>query len=307
MSSYYGNSVLSCESNPNSLENTRESSDKLRNLSNNSVVSSNDSGKSTNKSLKPSTDLRPPNFTFGDLTLPPSNNQQFYGIPMGPGLYVIHCLANGKFYIGQSETASYRLGRHHVNLLSNKSDCGPLQEGWNKYGSDNFTFMVLVSGPAYEKLSVRTKLENQLVQLNKKYVFNTPNPVGPSRTVCIRWKDQIFESIVKASEASGVSATQICCLAKDVTNTDWERLPDNVDDESFSINIDKAKPLMIEGKRYRSMKEAERQLGLSRRSIGRRLADPLNFPDWKYFDNSMNEKMNTQLPELSNESTKDGG
>lgn len=297
MGNYYGNSVLSCESNPNSLENTRESSNKLSNLLNNSVVSSNNLEKSSKKFLNASSNLRPSNFNFGNLVLPPANHQQFYTVPVGPGLYIVHCLGNNFFYIGQSETVSYRLTRHHVNLLANKSDCAPLQEAWNKYGSDNFTFIVLASGPAYADLSVRKKLEYQLVQLNQNHVFNTPNPVGPSRTVRIRWNDQVFNSIAKASEASSISKTQVSRLAKDPTNTDWQRLPDNGDDESFIINSDKAKVLSIEGKRYCSMREAARQLNLSRRTIGRRLADPVNYQDWKYFHNSMNGEISNQSPE----------
>lgn len=139
MGNYYGNSVLSCESNPNSLENTRESSNKLSNLLNNSVVSSNDSGKSSKKFLKTSPNLRPSNFSFGNLVLPPSDHPQFYTVPVGPGLYIVHCLGKNFFYIGQSETASYRLTRHHLNLVGSKSDCAPLQEACNKYGPDNFT------------------------------------------------------------------------------------------------------------------------------------------------------------------------
>lgn len=167
--------------------------------------------------------------------------------------------------------------------------------------------MVLASGPAYADLSVGKKLEDQLVQLHRDHVFNTPNPIGPSRTVRIRWKDQVLNSIAKASEANGISKTQVSRLAKDPTNTDWERLPGNGDDKSFSINSDKAKVLSIEGKRYRSIKEAGRQLNLSRRTISRRLADPVNYQDWKSFHNSMNGEIDNRSPEIPNKSAEDNG
>lgn len=200
---------------------------------------------------------------------------------MGPGLYIIHCTLINKFYIGQSGNASYRLGRHYENLLVNKSDAQELQENWNKYGQDNFSFIVLASEPAYADEKIRLDMENKLIDLNVGSIYNIAQLSHHGRKVRIRWKNKIFNTIAEATRASGVSKTQISRLAKDPLVSDWERIADNTADSSLGLNSEKSKRVSIDRTLYPSIRDAAKQLNISRRTIVRRLENPTQYPNYK--------------------------
>lgn len=221
---------------------------------------------------------------------------------MGPGLYVIHCIPINKFYIGQSGNASYRLGRHYENLLVNRSDAKELQEDWNKYGQENFSFIVLASGPAYADENIRLDMEKKLIDLNVGSIYNIAKLSHHGRKVQIRWKNTIFNTIAEASRVSGVSKTQIARLAKDPDVSDWERIADNIEDSSLGLNSEKSKILSVDGVLYRSMRDAAKQLNISRRTIGRRLENPTKYPNSKYISNDSNTELSEQSDNSFDES-----
>jgi group I intron endonuclease len=59
------------------------------------------------------------------------------------GIYSISNTANGKRYIGQSRDISKRLWKHRTALSSGIHENLHLQNAYNKYGSEKFTFCVL--------------------------------------------------------------------------------------------------------------------------------------------------------------------
>ena len=59
------------------------------------------------------------------------------------GIYYIRNIINDKLYIGQSIDVYTRLSRHKTDLRSGR-DSKHLQKSYNKYGEDNFEFMLLV-------------------------------------------------------------------------------------------------------------------------------------------------------------------
>lgn len=59
------------------------------------------------------------------------------------GIYKIENKANGKVYIGQSIDIDTRW-YNHIRELNGNRHCNPhFQRAWNKYGKDNFEFMVI--------------------------------------------------------------------------------------------------------------------------------------------------------------------
>lgn len=59
------------------------------------------------------------------------------------GIYMIKNLVNNKVYIGQSINIKKRFREHKYNLKNNIHANHHLQNAWNKYGGENFEFIVL--------------------------------------------------------------------------------------------------------------------------------------------------------------------
>lgn len=60
------------------------------------------------------------------------------------GVYVIECKINGKVYIGAAARLNTRLNYHKSALRLKRHPNKYLQSDYNKFGSDNFSFKVLV-------------------------------------------------------------------------------------------------------------------------------------------------------------------
>lgn len=60
------------------------------------------------------------------------------------GIYGIKNIINNKIYIGQTRESFIKRYWHHRCLLNNNHHDNPhLQNAWNKYGSDNFVFIII--------------------------------------------------------------------------------------------------------------------------------------------------------------------
>ena len=59
------------------------------------------------------------------------------------GIYILTNNINGKRYIGSSNNIRKRLWKHRSLLRHNKHENQYLQNAWNKYGENSFTFVVL--------------------------------------------------------------------------------------------------------------------------------------------------------------------
>lgn len=68
------------------------------------------------------------------------------------GIYAILNILNEKVYVGSAIHLYRRWRDHKSNLRINKNNCLLLQRAWNKYGEENFIFVVL------ELVEDRTKL-----------------------------------------------------------------------------------------------------------------------------------------------------
>lgn len=216
-------------------------------------------------------------FNLGEfqLNIFPTGDNRFTSLTMGPGLYLIYCKPKALFYIGQSINTISRLGRHYDNLCSGKSDSKAMQNDWDTYGSENFLFIPLAVGSEYEDSETREQIERSLITLNKDQLYNLSgnNLVGPTRKVRVLYESQLFDSIASAARATAISETQIRRLLDDPTNFDWQQVSDDLTDETAILNNEKAKPIEIDGKSYTSIKDAERQTKISRRTILRRVKD----------------------------------
>jgi len=63
--------------------------------------------------------------------------------PIRAGIYMIYCSGNGMAYIGSSMGLYQRLTKHGVLLRDNAHKTPHLQNAWNRYGEDAFSFRVI--------------------------------------------------------------------------------------------------------------------------------------------------------------------
>jgi group I intron endonuclease len=91
--------------------------------------------------------------------------QQPTDIPQTSGIYKITCLTTDKFYVG-SAVNLYRRRHNHYGFLRRNEHHNPiLQNAWNKYGEDVFTFEVL------ELVLVPFLIEREQFWLDKLHPF----------------------------------------------------------------------------------------------------------------------------------------
>lgn len=76
------------------------------------------------------------------------------------GIYKIENVVNNKVYIGLSANLKKRINWHKTVLNKNKHYNQHLQQAWNKYGNDNFTFSIL-----FEKENIPPNLLEELETL----------------------------------------------------------------------------------------------------------------------------------------------
>ena len=82
------------------------------------------------------------------------------------GIYCIENIINKKKYVGRAIHLRKRLFFHKSRLNNNKDQCIYLQNAWNKYGEENFSFYVLEYCKEEE---LNTKEQNWINVLNTFY------------------------------------------------------------------------------------------------------------------------------------------
>lgn len=94
-------------------------------------------------------------------------------------IYAIKNLTNNKLYIGMSISFRQRKHSHIKNLKANKHHSTYLQNAWNKYGCENFEFIILDTNVSTSNISAKEKYYIDLYKsLNPEYGYNMQNPSG---------------------------------------------------------------------------------------------------------------------------------
>lgn len=97
-----------------------------------------------------------------------------------PGIYKIYNITNDKFYLGSSTMKIFKRIQHHfLELKRNNHKNKHLQNAWNKYGENNFEFVVIENIDKSECLKREQELIDE-IGINNLYNINplasgTPN------------------------------------------------------------------------------------------------------------------------------------
>jgi group I intron endonuclease len=88
------------------------------------------------------------------------------------GIYKIINKVNGKYYIGSSYRICVRWNRHKNLLFKNKHENEHLQRAWNKYGGENFEFVIIEENiPKIELLMIEQKYLD-IAKLDRENCYN---------------------------------------------------------------------------------------------------------------------------------------
>jgi len=83
-------------------------------------------------------------------------------------IYKILNNVNGKFYIGSTNNFNNRKITHLTKLNKGKHENKYLQRAWNKYGEDNFEFIILEIVPYEDQFNIEQKYLDKLKPFKNK-------------------------------------------------------------------------------------------------------------------------------------------
>lgn len=88
------------------------------------------------------------------------------------GIYEIRCLVTNKVYIGSAVNLQQRYSDHKKTLRKNTHRNPRLQNAWNKYGEENFTFLVVEFVLLKENLISREQWWIDFIGFGEARMFN---------------------------------------------------------------------------------------------------------------------------------------
>lgn len=210
-----------------------------------------------------------------------SKGRRLTEIKQGPGIYIIFCKLKQKIYLGQSRNICSRLGHHWHTLNNNCHDCIELQKDWNALKLEQFVFVCLCVGSEWEDEKKRKKLENDLVKKNLFfYNVGSIKKQEDKYKKAIKYKSIFYSSISEALIHLNIAETSMGRKLKDPNEKEFEY----VDSSKWNpqlVNIEKSKPVYINGVYYRSERYASQQTGINRSTLRRHLQS--NKHDYCYY------------------------
>ena len=88
------------------------------------------------------------------------------------GVYVITNTQDGRFYIGSSNNIYARKARHKRDLLNGTHNNVHMQNAWNKYGADVFSFQILTVCDESQRLEIEQKEIDEAIKRNPNCLYN---------------------------------------------------------------------------------------------------------------------------------------
>jgi group I intron endonuclease len=142
---------------------------------------------------------------------------------MKSGIYIIKNVINNKVYIGSAINISKRFSVHKSRLNRNDHHSKHLQNAWNKYGSENFTFDILEIIEENRLIEMEQIWMNFFVSYDDEFGYNickvAGSAIGTKRTE---------ESKIKMSKAR-------------VGKEPWNKGKENIYSEESKNKMRKAK------------------------------------------------------------------
>nr|YP_009184719.1 putative GIY YIG homing endonuclease [Oogamochlamys gigantea]YP_009184758.1 putative GIY YIG homing endonuclease [Oogamochlamys gigantea]ALO62834.1 putative GIY YIG homing endonuclease [Oogamochlamys gigantea]ALO62841.1 putative GIY YIG homing endonuclease [Oogamochlamys gigantea] len=169
-----------------------------------------------------------------------------------PGLYMIHCSLNDWRYYGESSNVSGRLSSHRSMLNRGIHPNRGLQMDWEKYGEENFSFIVLYLGQQWEIAEIRRGKEMELIVLDREICYNILEGSPGEKS---GEKNPFWNRVHRPETKKKISEAM-------------KGLPFGHTKDELGLKVS------IHGIVYPSIAEASRQTGMARKTIRQKVHDP---------------------------------
>lgn len=129
------------------------------------------------------------------------------------GVYLIHCLANGKNYVGSSSTCLvHRKIAHLSQLRKNKHHSVLLRRAWNKYGETAFVFSILELCDPSDCITREQFHIDSLQSSNPNLGFNICPAAGSS--LGVKFSDDVRARMSARMKGRKLTLEQISAIIK---------------------------------------------------------------------------------------------
>ena len=194
-----------------------------------------------------------------------------------PGIYRIYNIINGKFYVGSSKNIKRRKTEHFRMLRKGTHHNKHLQNSVDKYGIENFFFVVM------EYCEEDEQFEREQFHLDSvipAYTYNISTVAEGSNGTRrnMKGKNNPFWNKKHKQYSRNIMSK----LQKGQNNNFYGCKHSDNSKLKMSINTSKTKRIIVDNKVcYFNANTAAKEIGLHRRTISRRCLND-NFPDWQY-------------------------
>ncbi len=200
---------------------------------------------------------------------------------MKAGVYTITNNANGKCYVGSSINLDNRRKQHFSKLLNNKHVNSHLQNAYNKYGKDSFTFEIV------EMIEIDDDIKNKLLDREQFWIdlLNPEYNILPVAGSTLRYHhtEETKRKISKSTKGMQKSEEH----AKHIRESQKGKKLSEEHKKKLSQAAKRRKGqsnyciISVDGVIYTSMKQACEELGIKLGCMQSRLKSK-NFPNYFY-------------------------
>lgn len=203
---------------------------------------------------------------------------------MSKGIYYIKNLINEKCYVGSSKNLHMRKRHHFSSLRHNKHPNQYLQNSWNKYGEENFEFIIIEILPdttSLEDLLAREQyhIDNKHSEYNIFKIAGSPKGFSHDEKTKLRISKSMKGIRKSAQHAKNISKSQKGKVFTEEHKLKLSKAALNRDPSTTSYKNTK---IIINGIVYESLKEASEMTGIKYNTIQKRLANK-NFEHYQYY------------------------
>lgn len=203
------------------------------------------------------------------------------------GIYKIENSINGNCYVGSSIDLIRRMKQHAFSLSKGNHANSHLQNSYNKYGREHFTFIIIeeLETPNKEQLLDREQFWIDNLKPEYNILLVAGSSLGFNHSEEVKQKISNSTKGIKKSKEHALHIKE-GQKGKILTEEHKEKLSKSAKNRK---SISHSSQIIIDGENYNSIKEASEFLDIKYNTIQKRLANP-NFSNYQYLNGKITKK-----------------